>query len=287
MLGIALALFSAIVSAISVVFIARYTRESNSLNISIIVTSTGLIVMLPLAVFLTDFSAVNAEAILLFAASGVLTPGLTRLFYYNGLKKLGSSVNSSVFSFYPIYGALLAVLFLNEVLTIGNWLGIGTIISGVIIIEMSCKDNTCSNSSLREWGFPIMGGITFAISAILSKTALTIFNAPFLGVTIAYISAFIPYVALLFLNERSRKDFSVQKNLKLFWLAGIGLAIAWILSFAAVSLASVTIVFPLHATESLFIVFFAFLYLKKQEPLSVKLISGVVMVVLGVLLVII
>jgi DME family drug/metabolite transporter len=134
MLGIALALFSAIVSAISVVFVARHAKESNSFNISIIVTSTGLIAMLPLAVFLTDFSAVNVEAILLFAASGVLTPGLTRLFYYNGLKKLGSSVNSSVFSFYPIYGALLAVLFLNEVLTIGNWLGIGTVVSGVIII---------------------------------------------------------------------------------------------------------------------------------------------------------
>jgi DME family drug/metabolite transporter len=287
MLGIGLAILSAILSALAVVLVAGRAKESNVLNISTIVTITSLVVMLPFAVMLTDFSTVSIEAILLFAASGVLAPGLTRLFYYSGLKKLGSSVNSSVFSFYPIYGAFLAALFLNEVLTVGNWLGIGTIISGVIIIQMSCKGNTCANSSLKEWSFPIMGGIIFAVSAVLTKTALTLFNAPFLGVTIAHIFALTPYIAFLFFNKKSRNEFSVRQNFGFFWFAGIGLALSWIFAFLALSFESVTVVVPLRSTESLFIAFFAFFFLKQQEPLSLKLISGVLMVVLGVFLVIV
>jgi len=286
MLGIGLAILSAILSALAVVFVARRTKDSNTLNISTIITITSLIVIIPLAVILTDFSAVNIEAILLFAASGVLAPGITRLFYYNGLKKLGSSVNSSVFSFYPIYGAFLAALFLDEILTAENWLGIGAIISGVIIVQMSCKGNTCANSTKKEWSFPIIAGIMFAVSAILTKTGLTFFNAPFLGVTIAHIFALVPYLALLFFNKKSRIDFHVRHNLGLFWLAGIGLALSWIFAFVALSFDSVAVVVPLRSTESLFIAFFAFFFLKQQEPLSIKLVSGVLIVVLGVLLVI-
>ena len=286
MLGIGLAIFSAILSAVAVVLVARNTKKASVLNISIIVTVTSLAVILPPAVVLTDFSAVPIEAVLLFALSGLLAPGLTRLFYYSGLKKLGSSVNSSVFSFYPIYGAILAALFLNEVLTVGNWLGIGTIISGVIIIQMGCRGNTCANSSLKEWSFPIMGGIIFAVSAVLIKAALNLFNAPFLGVTITHIFALIPYLTFLFLNKKSRTEFSLRQNLGLFWLAGIGLALSWIFAFLALSFESVAVVVPLRSTESLFIAFFALFFLKQQEPLSLKLISGVLIVVLGVILVI-
>jgi drug/metabolite transporter, DME family len=286
MLGIVLALLSAIVSALAVVLVARHANGSSSLNLSIIITLSGLILMLPLAALLTDFSGANAVAILLFAASGILTPGLTRLLYYNGLKRLGTSVNSSVFSFNPIYGAFLAVIFLNEILTLGNWLGIGAIISGVIIIQMSCRGNTCANSSLKDWGLPIMAGIAFAVSAILSKTALNLFNAPFLGVTVAYAFAFIPYIAYLIVDKKSRINFIMPKRPTIIWLSGLGLAVAWILSFLALSLTSVNIVVPLRASESLFIAFFSFFYLKQVEKISTTLITGLVIVILGILLVI-
>jgi drug/metabolite transporter, DME family len=287
MLGIGLAILSAVVSGFAVVLVARRARDSNPLNISIIITATGLLASLPFALAFTDFSAFNIEAILLFAASGILAPGLTRLFYYHGLKKLGTSVNSSVFSFYPIYGVFLAALFLNEVLTIENLLGVAAIISGIIVIEMSCKNHSCADSSLRQWSVPIVGGITFAVSAVLSKMALSMFNAPMLGVAIAFAFALIPYGIWLFFSNNARNSFSLRKSLNLFWLAGVGLAGAGILSFWALSFDSVSIVIPLRSTESLFVVFFAFFYLKQQEQLSISLITGIIITVIGVLLVII
>jgi len=137
MIGIALALLSATVSGVAVVSVGRHSKEANALNVSILISLTGLVVILPLAAVLTDFSTANLGGILLFGAGGLLSPGSVRLFYYSGLRKLGPSVNSSVFSVYPIYSSLLAIFFLNEPLTLENWIGVAAIASGVVLVRIN------------------------------------------------------------------------------------------------------------------------------------------------------
>ena len=287
MIGIALALLSATVSGVAVVSVGRHSKEANALNVSMLISLTGLVVILPLAAVLTDFSTANLGGILLFGAGGILSPGLVRLFYYSGLRKLGPSVNSSVFSVYPIYSSLLAVFFLNELLTLENWIGVAAIASGVVLVEMNCRNSTCENSVLKDWVLPILGGLTFGVSAILRKAALNIFNAPVLGVAVAYCFAFIPYFVILVYRKTARGNISLRKDLRLFWLAGVGQAISWILSFYALSLDPVATVIPLLSIEPLFVAVFAFLYLRGQEPLSPKLVASIIVTVLGVVLILI
>jgi drug/metabolite transporter, DME family len=286
MIGITLALLSAAVSGVAIVLVGRHSKETNALNVSMLISFTGLMVVLPFAVMFTDFSAINHEGILLFAGGGILTPGLVRLFYYSGLKKLGPSVNSSVFSVYPIYSSLFAIFFLGELLTLGNWIGVAAIALGVVLIEMSCRDNTCAKSVLKDWGLPIIGGLTFGVSAILRKEALNIFNAPLLGVAVAYCFAFIPYFTILIFHKKARNNFSPRRDLRLFWLAGVGQAISWILSFYALSLDAVAIVVPLLSIEPLFVALFAFLFLRGQERLSPKVVASIIVTVLGAVLVV-
>jgi len=120
MIGSALALLSAVASGLSVVIVGKYSKKSNAFNVSLIISCVGMVILWPLAVLLTDLEAANLEGFILFAVGGVLTPGLVRLFYYSGLKKLGASVNSAIFSVYPLYSALLAVLLLSEILSLEN-----------------------------------------------------------------------------------------------------------------------------------------------------------------------
>ena len=94
MIGIALAILSAATSALSVILVRRHSRNSSTFNISLIISLVGLILLWPLALILTDFSVVNLASMLIFALSGVLTPGLVRLLYYQGMEKLGAPVNS-------------------------------------------------------------------------------------------------------------------------------------------------------------------------------------------------
>jgi DME family drug/metabolite transporter len=287
MLGSTLALLSAVASGLSVVIVGKYSKKTNAFNVSVVVSCVGMAVLWPLAVLLTNFASINLEGILLFAVGGVLTPGVVRLFYYGGLTKLGTSVNSSVFSIYPLYSSILAVLLLNEILSMGNWAGILCIILGVIFVEISSREiNKGVASARRNLVFPIIGGLTLGVSNIIRKYALDIYNAPVIGVAVAYTFSLLPFLLLFMLSASTRKELSLKRDFRLFWMAGIGQAISWILSFYALSYETVGVVTPLLSIEPLFVVFFAYLYLKEVERISPKLVASIALTVLGVVLVI-
>ena len=114
---------------------------------------------------------------------------------------------------------------------------------------------------------------------------MNICNEPLLGVAIGYSSALLLYVLLLiFSNTAGGSKFSGE-DLRLFWKPGVGISLAWLLSFFALSLENVSIVAPLLQTELLFILFFGYIFLRKLEDISFKLIVSALLIVTGVVLV--
>jgi drug/metabolite transporter (DMT)-like permease len=246
----------------------------------------GILVLWPLALILTDFSAVNIASILLFGLSGVFTPGLVRLFYYHGMRKLGAPINSSLFSIYPMYTSFLAVLFLSEILAPGNWVGILMVFLGGILVEWSARQaNSGNNYSGKDLIYPIIGGVTLGVGSILRKYALTLCDAPVLGVSIAYTASLLPFLFILVFSESTRKELSLKRDIRLFWVAGVGQGITWTLSFYALSFDNVYVITPLLSIEPVFVAIFAILFLRKIECVPQKLVISIVLTVLGVVLV--
>ena len=286
MIAIALAILSAATSALSVVLVRKHSAQSSTFNISLAISWVGMLILWPLALVLTDFAAINIASVLLFALSGILTPGFVRLLYYQGMKKLGAPVNSSLFAIYPLYTSLLAVLFLSEILAPGNWMGIFLVFLGGILVEWSSREVNSSNKhSRKNLIYPIIGGLALGVGSVLRKYALDLFNAPVLGVAVAYTFSLLPFVLMLAFSKSIRKDLSLKRDLRLFWIAGIGQAITWMLSFYALSYAEVSVVTPLLSIEPVFVALFAYLYLRKIEQVSVKLLVSIILTVLGIVLV--
>ena len=286
MLGITLALLSAVASGFAVVIVGRHSNKSNAFNMSLLISVVGLFLLWPLAIVVTDFRSVNFIGIALFGVGGLLTPGLVRLFYYNGLKKLGASVNSSIFSIYPLYTALFAVIFLSEFLSPQNFLGILLIALGVIVVELNFRNaNGRGKPFVGSLVFPVLGGLMLGISAIIRKAALDIFNAPVLGVAVAYTFTFLLYTTVIATSKNTRKELSLRRDTRLFWLAGVGQALSWILSFYALSLEKVSIITPLLSVEPLFVVMLAAVYMREQERVSFKLVTGMILTFVGVVLI--
>ncbi len=123
------------------------------------------------------------------------------------------------------------------------------------------------------------------ISSILRKSALNQFDAPLLGVAIAYTVSLLPFLIMLAFSAQTRKELSLKRDTRLFWAAGIGQAITWLLSFYALTFEDVSIITPLVSIEPVFVAIFAFLYLRKIERVSSKLIVSIILTVLGVVLV--
>ena len=285
MIGVALAVLSAVMSAFSVILVRRHSKESNTFNISLIISLIGLSILWPLALVLTDFSGANMYALLIFGLSGILTPGIVRLLYYQGMKKLGAPVNSSLYSTYPLYTALMAHLFLGDVLLAGNWLGILLVFFSGILVEWSSREVNVGHYQRRNILLPLIGGLTLGVGSIMRKFALDLFSAPVLGVALAYTFSLLPFLAIYLASKPTRDAVSLKRDMRLFWAAGIGQAITWILSFIALSNADVSVVTSILSTEPVFVALFAYLYLKKIEKVSAKLLISIILTVIGIILV--
>ncbi len=286
MIGVVLGIISAAISAFSIILVRKYSTQSSTFNISLTVSWVGMLVLWPLALMLTDFSLANTGSILLFALSGVLTPGFVRLLYYQGLKKLGAPVNSSLFAVYPLYTSLLAVLFLSEFLAPSNWAGVFMVFLGGLLVEWSSREAGNLNiHSRRDLIYPVLGGVALGAGSIIRKFALIQFDAPLLGVAVAYTASLLPFLIILVSSESTRKELSLKRDMRLFWAAGVGQAITWMLGFYALSFNDVSVITPLLSIEPVFVAIFAYLYLRKIDHVSKKLVVSIILTVLGVVLV--
>jgi transporter family protein len=286
MFGIALALLSAMSFGLSQIFVRKNLEKSNALYISLTVTIMGNILLWPLALYFTDLTAVNTEGLLLFIAAGFLAPGIARLFYFKGMETAGISANASIFATYPLYTSIVAVMLLGEALTVENWIGLVCVMAGVIQVGRQTNSNGQSaNATKKGLIVPVLGSLAIAFSQIVRKEGLNVYNQPLLGVAVGYTTSLIVYVAVLAFSKKSMPRNFSRQDLQNFWKPGAGIAAGWLLSFLALSTEMVSIVAPLLQTELLFILFFAYLFLRKIEKVNVKLVASAVLIILGVLLI--
>ena len=157
---------------------------------------------------------------------------------------------------------------------------------GGILVEWSSREAGNLNvHSRKDLIYPVLGGLALGAGSILRKLALIQYDAPVLGVAVAYTASLLPFVIMLASSASIQKALSLKRDLRLFWAAGVGQAITWMLSFYALSFDDVSVITPLLSIEPVFVAIFAYLYLRKIEHVSKKLVVSIVLTVLGVVLV--
>jgi drug/metabolite transporter (DMT)-like permease len=287
MIGVVLALLSAMSFGSSQILVRKNLDKSNFIYISLTVTIMGNIILWPLALTFTNLNTVNPEGLLLFVFAGLLAPAIARLFYFKGMETAGISANASIYATYPLYTTIAAILLLGEALTTENWIGLFSIIVGVISVGRIINKGETSHKTTSKKGLivPMFGSLALAFSQIVRKEALDIYNQPLLGVAVGYTSTLIIYLIVMLLSKNARTSRFSGKDIKMFWKPGVGIAMGWLLSFLALSQEMVSIVAPILQTELLFILLFTYLFLRKIEKISLKLIASALLIVAGVILI--
>ena len=247
MFGIALALLSAMCFGLSQIFIRKNLEKSNFVYISLTVTIMGNIILWPLALIFTDLNTVNPEGLMLFIIAGLLAPGIARLFYFKGMETAGISANASIFATYPLYTSIVAVSLLGEALIIESWIGLACVIVGVIFIGRNINKGNTQTKYIPKKGLivPVVGSLAIAFSQIVRKEGLNIYNQPLLGLAVGYATTLIVYLVVMAFSKTAATPKFSQKDLKLFWKPGIGIATGWLLAFLALSQEMVSIVVPI------------------------------------------
>ncbi len=287
MIGIVFALLNSLAHAISAVLIRKRIDESNFLSVALVTTIIGNLIVWPPTILLTDLESINIIGILFFSLAGTLAPGLSRVFLFRSMETIGVT-SRIVFSIYPIYSVILGILFLGEILTLENIIGILFVLLGVIIIEIIVKNSKNGSKGLfpkKDLILPLFASLVVAFSHFIRKQGLNLYNEQLLGVAIGYSAALIIHL-IMFISMPSKNYNTLSKNdFKLFWKASIFLSLAWIFAFYALSYEKISIVTPLMQTQPLFILLFAHQYLKECEKISLKLVASSILVVAGIILI--
>ena len=129
------------------------------------------------------------------------------------------------------------------------------------------------------------GSVLAGISVILSKIALNISYTPLSGVAVSFTVGLIVQIIIITALEKFR---NLARNLnlsELFLIAGIFNAAAFSFYNLSISEGAVSIVFPLVATQPIFVLFLSWLFLKKHEEITKNVVTGTIMVVAGVALI--
>jgi uncharacterized membrane protein len=287
MLGVVLALLSALSFGLSQTLVRRNLDKSNYIYISLTVTIIGNIILWPLALAFTNLNTINPDGLLLFVIAGLLAPAIARLFYFKGMETAGISANACIFATYPLYTSITATLLLGEVLTAENWAGLACIIVGVIFVGRNINNGNTQTKTTTKKGLivPILGSLAIAFSQIFRKEGLNIYSEPLLGVAVGYTTSLIVYLLVIAFSKNAKRPQFSRSDLRHFWKPGVGIAAGWLLSFFALSQAMVSIVVPILQTELLFILLFAYIFLRKQEKVTLKLAASALLIVAGVILI--
>lgn len=132
--------------------------------------------------------------------------------------------------------------------------------------------------------FGILSAVGYAVGSVFARQGVTELTSPLVGSAISLLAGTI--VMGVIAGRRMERDLTKKKRaVFFFFLAGLASGSGALLSFFALSMAPVVIVSPIQNTYPLFALLFAWLFLRRLERVSFRLVLGALFVVAGVILI--
>ncbi len=222
---------------------------------------------------------IDSTAILFFVLGGAIGPFLGRLFLFDGLRRLGAALASTINGIYPLFASLIAIIFLGEKITLFIFLGTVSITLGVGIISWS--------KSGSQWKFrkvyliiPILASLCFGFSDSIMKFGLGLMDFPILGAAVMSTTALASLT--LFLICKGELSLPIREEGSIYLvISGLITSFFVMAFFSALSFGTVVIVSPLAGTAPLFVLLFSRLFLKGIEKVTLYLVIGAIVITFG------
>jgi DME family drug/metabolite transporter len=283
MLAQLIAISSAAFTAIFAILIRKGLTNSNPTSALLITT---LIVMSGFWVLAAPaFSEVSLStlAISAFVADGVLATAVANLLFFKSIERVGAGVSMSVVGSQSLFAALLAIILLQEELTLLLLLGTISVVVGIAILSEGGRRH---NWRKRDLLFPLAAAVLLGSASIFKKVGMSEIGSPIIGSAINSGAAFLVIMAYLALGRKKNELQMSRTSVKFFCLAGM-FQLAMILSqFGAVWLGKVVAVAPLINTSPLFTLILSSLFLREVERITPRIVIGAVLIVAGATLVV-
>jgi drug/metabolite transporter (DMT)-like permease len=321
MIGALIALSSAFCFALSDVFVRRGVAKASVAYGAFITVLLGVPLFTIGALLfgqLFRVDQISGEGYVYLAAAGIIHYVLGRYFNYAAINAIGATRAAPVQAFGLPYSVLIALLFLDESVTLGMVLGIAMIMVGPLLmverrrqptpspiaaIVLEGADADIANAPvdgatappqpfvLRQtegYLFAVIAAISYGTSPVLIRAAIGGDpDVSVLGGLVTYIAAATLLLASLVLP--ARRPLLKALNLPTFQIflgAGLAVFFAQIFRFIALSEASVAVVTALLRFGSVFTLILSWYFNKHLENINWRVVAGVLLSLAGAILII-
>lgn len=275
------ALLSALSWAVDSILVRMGARNSNvvaaaflSYSVTALCFWTYLLTYFPLPLLWSSSS-------LYFVLSGCLQPLLARILFYMGLTRLGVSRAGPLLGTAPLFGVVIAVVFLHERPTLNVYAG--TLLTVASVWLVSSRRGGESEWRRFDILYPLGAAFFAAVSQNLRKAGLLILPDPFAGAAISTSVSLLLFSGFLLATGRIELIKIQRKSLPFFGSAALVSTTAQLLSFLALNRGEVSAVVPLLNANPLFALFLSSLFLQDMEKITLKIVMGAVLMILGII----
>lgn len=133
--GVLMALADALLCAVYFILIGRVVRGEADMIMTSTWTVTGALIMMVIVALATGLKLPQGSAWLYLVLMALVSTVMTVFALSAGIVKLGATRAAILCTFEPVLTAVLALIFLNEIMLPVQWLGGAIIIASVILLQ--------------------------------------------------------------------------------------------------------------------------------------------------------
>jgi len=231
----------------------------------------------------TSLDFLTSPAMIYYVISGCMQPIFARALFYEGITRIGVARAGPLRGIEPLFAATIALIIFNEQPGLRVYLGTILIVASLWLISGKQEED-------KRWRYidallPIGAALISAISQTLRKQALQIIPDPFIAVAMVTTVSLILLLGFVFTTGRAEQLRMNRTSFKFFLGAALVATAAQVANFIALGRGQMSVIIPLLNITPLFTVFFSALFLRQVETVTLRIISGAVLMVGGVVLI--
>lgn len=267
--------------------LAKIGIKNTDSNLATAIRTIVILIFSWLMVFIVGsfntISNLTTKTIVFLILSGLAT-GLSWLCYFKALQLGNVNKVTPIDKSSTILTMILAMIFLNEKITLLKILSIILIGGGTYLMIEKKDDNKIANDN--KWLFFAIGSAVFAsLTSILGKVGIEGVESN-LGTAIRTIVVLIMAWIVVFVTKKQTEIKNIdKKSWKFLIFSGLTTGLSWLCYYKALQDGQASIVVPIDKLSILITIAFSYFYLK--EKLNKKSIIGLIGIVIGTLLLLI
>lgn len=260
-------------------------QKTNS-NVATAIRTIVVLIFAWLMVLITGVGAgisnISGRTLLFLVLSGLAT-GASWLYYFHALQKGDVNKVVPIDKSSTILTILLALIFLQEGLSIGKGIAIVLIGVGTMLMITRKKTTNQEKSSGGSWFiYAVLSAVFASLTAILGKVGIEGVDSN-LGTAIRTTVVLVMAWFMVFVTGEQKEVRTVEKKELLFiYLSGLATGASWLCYYRALQEGPASVVVPIDKLSMLITI--AFSYIVFHEKLTKKAALGVVLITAGTIL---